>query len=79
MVKTDFKHRVRIAKILRNMRKASGATQSDCAEIIGVQLTTYSRYEIYRQDIKLVDFLRLCDFFNYDPSLLTEWREHEKT
>jgi len=49
---------------LRDLREDKDLTQSDVAEMLGIQQTVYSRYERGFQNIPIDYLLALADFYN---------------
>ena len=56
---------------LRDMREDSDMTQSQIAEILGIQQTVYSRYERGFQTIPLEHLLKLADYYQVSLDFLT--------
>ena len=62
---------MKIQKILYNLRETKGLTQQEIAEILGVDIKTYNRYEKGLHEIKLGVLLKLATYYNLSLDFLT--------
>ena len=62
---------MKIQKILYNLRETNGLTQQEIAEILGVDIKTYNRYEKGLHEIKLGVLLKLATYYNLSLDFLT--------
>lgn len=62
---------------LKNLREDMELTQTQVANILGIQQTVYSRYERGYQSIPLVHLFKLANYYNVSVDYILE-RTDEK-
>lgn len=55
---------LRVMKHLRNIRENANLRQMDVANILGINRSTYTSYEIERDNIPITHLNNLCNYFN---------------
>ena len=58
---------------LKEMRESAGLSQSDVAKALGRDKKSVGNWENGRVDIKLTDFMALCDLYKCTPDELAGW------
>lgn len=61
----------RFAKKIKQLRKDSGFTQAEMAELLGISRPAYTQYEKMQTLPSLPNFLKLASFFDVSVSELT--------
>ena len=63
---------------LRDMREDADMTQTQIANVLGIQQTVYSRYERGFQTIPLECLIKLADYYNVSLDYLTGRTNYKK-
>jgi transcriptional regulator with XRE-family HTH domain len=63
--------------VIRRIRERHSHTQNHLAEILGISFQQVQKYETGLNRLPLSRFVTICDYFDYNPGLITDMIKKE--